>query len=1381
LMERVSEGPIAVKATSGGLTGTYEGTIEAEETLEITVTLEETGTITGVVFQPDGTTPVETVQVKLRGMNVGIFYAITGADGVFTFENMPRYPRYGEGLAEYTLEAYEGGTVSATGSYVGGQLRAKAEGLVIESQGQVVEQDLALIGLGTVQGQVWMPLGEATAPDMPVTLRSLTPVFGKTYSARTDGAGFYTVERVPVGNFLVSSGDMDDQLWGEIEGTITVHEELVADADIILASNVVTLPKDLHDGNLARFDIQKDGTIKTGQSNLFYQYSTYGLKGGVALEILSEGSTYAFEGNQVDLPPTEENLGREIAVRQNDLAGLNVMRKVYVPQEGYFARYLEILTNPTAEDITVDLRVTSNFYYSNSYVQVVTTSSGDTTLEVNDTEASDRWGVVDDNNETDPFISSNLPPAAFVWSGPGDAVRPDGATFTTRTSSSSPANLTMQWSQMTVPAGQSVAFMHFAVQQVSRLAAQASAERLVQLPPEALYGLSLAEIGLIKNFSIPEDGSSSLSPLPRLTGQVSGYVYASDGVTPAPRSSNSKVYIRSDNLFFGRTYNTTLGYTDTGRYDLISDLDPATSLNSRMGIPLDSFTLWGEVRFGASILSTEVQGTFAEGYDAAEYDILFSNTGIFEGTARKATGEVVSGADVTARLQTYYAQTTTAADGTYQLAFLPPGEYAVEGAYSTTPKITVSVPGTILEGETTLLDITFPPVGNVSGVVTSSTGSLLSGATVRLEAGYPNASTFYRQTTTDSSGRFTFTEIPEGYYSLKVYVGNVTTGVVMEPLEVTANETISRNVQMPQFITLPQVFYDAEGFLWDVQNDGRIGSGTDGAYGPGLGLSYTTSTSFTLFSGDTYNNDALEDDGREVLIGYRNYSALRVSRKVFVPDDDAFVRYLEIFENTGSSDVAIKVKLNSTLGSFPNTEILETSSGNKIFDTIDGYIVTDDADGAGTPAMVHVFAGMGAPIGLSEATINTNTFSYSFNISVPAYGRVILMHFASQNASRADALASADKIYCLLGSTLDGLSQEEMDDIVNFIPVPDTDCDGLNDEQEAIYGTDANNPDSDGDGLLDGFEVIYGFNPLSEPGTGEAHQDPDDDGLDNLAEQEYGTNPLVLDTDGGGLMDGDEILEYGTDPLDPRDDTFPLPITLLDQNGYQWDIQQNAKIGDGTDNAYDGAMGLTLGTSYPHNFPSFSNALDREDKGREIVIGPDNYGSYLKITRKVFVPTDDAFVRYLDIFENTDGYEHTYYARVLTDLGANASTSYVYTSSGDAGFTVDDNYIITDDADGEGTPATVQVFSGANAQVEPYLVSTNAPGDDNIEVQFKLVMPAGTRMILMHFASQNPDRTTALASAEHLYNLDGSALAGLSDDERLDIVNFVGWRDGDGD
>ncbi|WP_238710782.1 lectin-like protein [Oceanipulchritudo coccoides] len=63
-----------------------------------------------------------------------------------------------------------------------------------------------------------------------------------------------------------------------------------------------------------------------------------------------------------------------------------------------------------------------------------------------------------------------------------------------------------------------------------------------------------------------------------------------------------------------------------------------------------------------------------------------------------------------------------------------------------------------------------------------------------------------------------------------------------------------------------------------------------------------------------------------------------------------------------------------------------------------------------------------------------------------------------------------------------------------FPPIPDTDGDGLDDEEETNYGTDPNDPDTDGDGLNDFDELFL-----------------------------YETNPLLADSDGDGIDDRTEL------------------------------------------------------------------------------------------------------------------------------------------------------------------------------------------------------------------------------------------------------------------
>lgn len=88
----------------------------------------------------------------------------------------------------------------------------------------------------------------------------------------------------------------------------------------------------------------------------------------------------------------------------------------------------------------------------------------------------------------------------------------------------------------------------------------------------------------------------------------------------------------------------------------------------------------------------------------------------------------------------------------------------------------------------------------------------------------------------------------------------------------------------------------------------------------------------------------------------------------------------------------------------------------------------------------------------------------------------------------------------------------------------DTDGDGLFDALEMTHGTNINDPDSDDDGLSDGDEVlVYGTNPLDA--------DTDGDGIGDADEIQNGTNPNTADTDGDGLDDGED-----NDPLDPDTD-----------------------------------------------------------------------------------------------------------------------------------------------------------------------------------------------------------------------------------------------------
>ncbi|MDD3190875.1 MAG: hypothetical protein PHI66_04280 [Candidatus Pacebacteria bacterium] len=108
----------------------------------------------------------------------------------------------------------------------------------------------------------------------------------------------------------------------------------------------------------------------------------------------------------------------------------------------------------------------------------------------------------------------------------------------------------------------------------------------------------------------------------------------------------------------------------------------------------------------------------------------------------------------------------------------------------------------------------------------------------------------------------------------------------------------------------------------------------------------------------------------------------------------------------------------------------------------------------------------------------------------------------------------------------DGLSDEEERKIGTNINNPDTDGDGLSDfEEEAEWATDPLEADTDNDGYEDGSEVEAGYDPLNS-----GQLDSDKDGLGNADEIKLGTDPKKFDTDKDGLSDKEEVDE-GRDPL----------------------------------------------------------------------------------------------------------------------------------------------------------------------------------------------------------------------------------------------------------
>jgi hypothetical protein len=734
------------------------GSVQQGATANVSVQLQPVGSIAGRVLAPDGVTPVAGVTVRL-GSYGNERSATSASDGAYRFDDFP----INTYLSLYAIDSL-------------GRTRNAVYNLILTSNGQVLTRDLPLIGMGTVTGKVVNPDG-SFAQNVYVSINANNPTFGvsKGGSVTTDYTGAFTFRDVPASRFTLYASDESHGLQGDTSADLTDDGSTVT-ANVNLVSNAINLGTERFDANNFRHYITNDGTTSD-----FYFAAIAGLN------IISGGAETHFTGSSFG---TIEDGGREVTIRQQNVGGVNVARKIYVPRDGYFVRYLELLSNPSASPVTVSVRVQSAlggcYYYCNAQ-SVIQTSSGDAVLDVSNASNADRWVVTDDYYDTDSTTDGTQPSTALVFDGEGGAQHAGVTGYAVPYYSQS--QLSYQWNDVTIQSGETVAYMHFGMQQPTRTSARASAERLVQLPPEALAGLSDAERVEVRNFAVPADGVSTLTALPALAGAVSGRVVAGDNTTGMP---NSYVEFKSSSPYFNRTYAAYAG-TD-GSFNF------STSLNdygASIAIPLEPFTL--KARHPQTTYpSPVVNGAFAPGETSVTRNIVFPNTGSVHGYVRRANGQLVTSGQVSLFHYSpsyYWVNVQINGDGSYALNGVPGGDYTLSAAVDH-PQGSPNQgygPITLNANENVASDITIQPTGSVSGTVRNADGTTVPYVWLYL-VNEINGGTggFYRQAPTDAAGNYLMTEVPVGPY--RISVTEPYTGVELSAhIDVAQDQTFARN------------------------------------------------------------------------------------------------------------------------------------------------------------------------------------------------------------------------------------------------------------------------------------------------------------------------------------------------------------------------------------------------------------------------------------------------------------------------------------------------------------------------------------------------------------------------------------------------------------
>src|SRR5262249_23518531 len=191
--------------------GNGNGTLAAGEQKAITVSLQPTASIAGLVTGPNDA-PVTEGTVYVDGTTKS---ALIQIDGTYRVDGLP--------LGSYLLTIRDGG----------GRLRARSKAVTqLTVLNQVATANFKLVGLGSIPGRVLNPDG-SSAQGLIVSIRDLNPDFGSFTSSVTNAGGFYSASNLAAGNVTVSVANQTLHLRAEGAGTID-HDGQQLTIDLLL-------------------------------------------------------------------------------------------------------------------------------------------------------------------------------------------------------------------------------------------------------------------------------------------------------------------------------------------------------------------------------------------------------------------------------------------------------------------------------------------------------------------------------------------------------------------------------------------------------------------------------------------------------------------------------------------------------------------------------------------------------------------------------------------------------------------------------------------------------------------------------------------------------------------------------------------------------------------------------------------------------------------------------------------------------------------------------------------------------------------------------------------------------------------------------------------
>lgn len=205
-------------------------------------------------------------------------------------------------------------------------------------------------------------------------------------------------------------------------------------------------------------------------------------------------------------------------------------------------------------------------------------------------------------------------------------------------------------------------------------------------------------------------------------------------------------------------------------------------------------------------------------------------------------------------------------------------------------------------------------------------------------------------------------------------------------------------------------------------------------------------------------------------------------------------------------------------------------------------------------------------------------------------------------------------------------------------------------------------------------------------------------------------------------------------------------------------------------------------TIYNQNGPAIVDATVPavpECTNRQYVLPAKTIGG-LSVQRKVYVPTNDQFIRWMNIFTNTTGAPITFNAITSNNLGSDSNTILVTTSSGDATATTADLWATSFQNFSGNTssdPRIGHVFYGPGPVANPMTNINFVSGDDNPFWGYNITLAAGQTKIIITYATGQGTKAAAAAQAAAISNFGTTARQCLSATELSEVSNFLSSAD----